>query len=60
MFLRSIAPSEGTKEAPAFRALEDRANELLRFFCFADAKAKQIYLDVLRANRETIRRAGGD
>ncbi|WP_027057616.1 hypothetical protein [Mesorhizobium loti] len=55
-FALSRSTSVGTKEFPAFRALEDRANELLRFFCQADAdtEARQRYLDLLKANRQFL------
>ena len=54
-FMLSRSASAGTKEAPAFRAFEDRANELLRFFCLAEPAAKQRYLDLLEANRVLLR-----
>jgi hypothetical protein len=53
-FTLGRAASAGTKEFPAFRAFEDRANELLRFFCLAEPAAKQRYLDLLQANRALL------
>ena len=53
-FMLSRSTSAETKEAPAFRAFEDRANELLRFFCLAEPAAKQRYLDLLQANRALL------
>ncbi|TPJ73164.1 hypothetical protein [Mesorhizobium sp. B2-6-2] len=50
-FTLTRSNSAGTKEYPAFRAFEDRANELLRFFCNATPAEKQRYLDLLQANR---------
>lgn len=54
-FVLSRSTSAGTKEFPAFRAFEDRANELLRFFCLAEPAAKQRYLELLQANRALLR-----
>lgn len=56
-FMLSRSTSTGTNEFPAFRAFEDRANELLRFFCLAEPAAKQRYLDLLRANRALLHRS---
>ncbi|QND59551.1 hypothetical protein [Mesorhizobium huakuii] len=53
-FTLSRSTSAGTKEFPAFRAFEDRANELLRFFCQADPETRQRYLDLLQANRQLL------
>ena len=53
-FTLGRATSTGTQEFPAFRAYEDRANELLRFFCNATPAAKQLYLDLLQANRAQL------
>ncbi|TPN79590.1 hypothetical protein FJ987_05865 [Mesorhizobium sp. CU2] len=53
-FTLSRLASAGTKELPAFRAFEDRANELLRFFCNATPEEKQRYLDLLQANRALL------
>lgn len=58
-FTLGRATSVGTKEFPAFRAFEDRANELLRFFCQAEPEARQRYLDLLQANRELLREEKG-
>jgi hypothetical protein len=55
LFALARGTSVGTKEFPAFRGYEDRGNELLRFFCFAEPEAKERYLEILRANREMLR-----
>ncbi|WP_146770349.1 hypothetical protein [Mesorhizobium hawassense] len=54
-FMLGRSTSTGTNEFPAFRAFEDRANELLRFFCLAEPAAKQRYLDLMQANRALLR-----
>lgn len=54
LFTLGRLTSAGTKEFPAFRALEDRANELMKFFCDADAETRQRYLDLLQANRHLL------
>lgn len=57
LFALDRATSDGTQEAPAFHGYEGAGNELFRFYCFAEPEAKERYLEILRANRETLRQA---
>jgi hypothetical protein len=55
LFALDRLASEATKEAPAFHGYENGGRELFRFYCFAEPKAKERYLELLRANRDVLR-----
>ncbi|WP_157895975.1 hypothetical protein [Mesorhizobium sp. ORS 3428] len=59
LFALDRATSEATKEAPAFHGYKENSEELFRFYCFAEPKAKELYLELLRANRDVLRQLRG-
>jgi hypothetical protein len=59
VFALERVASEATNEAPAFQAYEDGSKELFRFYCFAEPYAKERYLELLRDNRDMLRRLKG-